>query len=150
MNKMIKSSNVTAVIRSFVEMNDDDEATTDLIIAIGAQLLDVPFDTMSKMVDSDEEAKEPCLKTILLMFDFKTGDATCPYWTEFAVVYAERENLKEIEDGLASYMDSPEAENAQYDDIVKAVLHESGFQWEYIENRIGNIPGCDMFHRFEI
>ena len=152
MNSIIESSEVTAVIQSFLAINEGDESAKDLILAIGAELLDVSSDTMLEMVNLPVQTKEPRPKKILLMFDFQTGDADCPYWTEFAVVYGEWEDLPKIEKlGVnASRHYSAAGEDAEYEDVVKDVLRKSGFRWEYVENCIGNIPSCDMFHRFEI
>lgn len=149
MNTNITPEDVKDTIRSYVEINQGDDATVDLILAVGAELLGVSTDTMLEFIKLSAEPVDN-LNKILVMFDFETGDASCKYWTELAVVYTERKNLDKIKDNLISYMTSPAAEDLQYDDIVKDVLRESGFWWKYIENGIGNIPACDMFHRFEV
>lgn len=46
MNEIIYPNDVAEVIRSFLKCNAGDEATEDLIVAIGAELLDVSDDTM--------------------------------------------------------------------------------------------------------
>lgn len=46
MNTMIFPEDVDNVIQSFMLMNDGDEATNNLILAIGAELLDISSDTM--------------------------------------------------------------------------------------------------------
>ena len=50
MNTMIFPEDVDNVIQSFVLDNDGDEATIDLILAIGAQILDVSSDTMLERI----------------------------------------------------------------------------------------------------
>ena len=51
MNTIIEPSDVVNVIKSFLAINEGDEATEDLILAIGAELLDVSIDTMCEMVN---------------------------------------------------------------------------------------------------
>lgn len=50
MNQIIDPSDVVAVVQSFLSVNEGDETTEELILAIGAELLDVSIDTMSEMV----------------------------------------------------------------------------------------------------
>lgn len=50
MNSMIMPEDVIEVIKSFLACNDGDEATEDLILAIGAELLDVSTDTILTMI----------------------------------------------------------------------------------------------------
>lgn len=50
MNTVIFPEDVANVIQSFYLANEGDDDTTDLIIAIGAELLDIPFVKMSDMV----------------------------------------------------------------------------------------------------
>lgn len=49
-NTLIFPEDVANIIQSFYLMNEGDEATTDLILTIGAQLLDVSDDTMFDMI----------------------------------------------------------------------------------------------------
>jgi hypothetical protein len=51
MNTMIFPEDVDNVIQSFLMVNKGDEATEDLILAIGAELLDISVDTMLERVD---------------------------------------------------------------------------------------------------
>lgn len=50
MNTMIFHEDVDNVIQSFLMANKGDEATEDLILAIGAELLDISTDTMLERV----------------------------------------------------------------------------------------------------
>ena len=50
MNQMIVPEDVIVVIKSFLDCNDGDEATESLILAIGAELLDVSVDTLVEMI----------------------------------------------------------------------------------------------------
>ena len=51
MNEMCLPDVVVDVIRSFIQVNEGDEATVALIISIGAELLDVSSDTMVEMIN---------------------------------------------------------------------------------------------------
>ena len=53
MNTIIFPEDVDNVIQSFILSNKGDEATEDLILAIGAELLDVSIDTMCERINSD-------------------------------------------------------------------------------------------------
>lgn len=55
MNQILYPEDVANVIQSFFMVNRGDEATEDLIICIGAELLDVSPDTMLKMIGAGEE-----------------------------------------------------------------------------------------------
>lgn len=50
MNKILEPADVIAVIKSFCDINKGDEATTDLLLAVGAELLDVSDNTINEMV----------------------------------------------------------------------------------------------------
>ena len=50
MNTMLFPEDVTNVIQSFYICNDGDEAATDLILAIGSELLDISSDKMLEIV----------------------------------------------------------------------------------------------------
>lgn len=52
MNKLIEPDDVIAVIKSFLDINTGDEATEDLLLAVGAELLDVSSDTMNEIIQS--------------------------------------------------------------------------------------------------
>lgn len=50
MNTMLFPEDVANVIQSFLLCNQGDDATEDLIISIGAELLDISPDAMLEMV----------------------------------------------------------------------------------------------------
>jgi hypothetical protein len=47
---IIEPEDVIAVIKSFYDINKGDEATTNLILAIGAELLDISSNTMMEKI----------------------------------------------------------------------------------------------------
>lgn len=51
MNKIIDAADVIAVVKSFCDINKDDKSTIELIMAIGAELLDVSVDTINEMME---------------------------------------------------------------------------------------------------
>lgn len=51
MNNIIEASDVVAVIKYFLKMNEGDEATEDIILAIGAEILDISIDTMCEITN---------------------------------------------------------------------------------------------------
>ena len=55
MNQMLFPEDVDNVIQSFILVNNGDEATEDLILAIGAQLLDISIDTMIERINFKKE-----------------------------------------------------------------------------------------------
>lgn len=50
MNENITSSDVIGVINQFYRLNDADEATTAIILAIGAEILGISSDTMLEQI----------------------------------------------------------------------------------------------------
>lgn len=50
MNTMLFPEDVANVIQSFYLCNKDDEATTDLLLAVGAELLDISPDKMLETI----------------------------------------------------------------------------------------------------
>lgn len=50
MNTMLFPEDVANVVQSFLMCNKGDEATEDLILSIGAELLDISQDSMLEMV----------------------------------------------------------------------------------------------------
>lgn len=74
MNTMISSEYVANVIQSFYLCNDGDEATTDLILAIGSELLDIPPDKMMELLMGNEKymGTNPVYK-----FYMTIGDWSC-------------------------------------------------------------------------
>jgi hypothetical protein len=51
MNEIIDTADVIAVVKSFCGVNKNDESTIELIMAIGAELLDVSVDTINEMME---------------------------------------------------------------------------------------------------
>lgn len=51
MNRMLFPEDVDNVIQSFILVNNGDEATENLILAIGAELLDISVDTMAERIN---------------------------------------------------------------------------------------------------
>ena len=51
MNSMIFPEDIDNVIQSFILANNGDEATGNLILAIGAALLDISVDTMAERIN---------------------------------------------------------------------------------------------------
>lgn len=49
MNNIIFPENVANVVQSFCMCNDGDETTINLVLAIGAELLDISQEEMSEM-----------------------------------------------------------------------------------------------------
>lgn len=52
MNRMIFPEDVDNVIQSFILINNGDEAMENLILAMGAELLDISVDTMVERINS--------------------------------------------------------------------------------------------------
>ena len=50
MNEVIYWEDVVETIKSYFKCNDGDEATQDLIISIGAEILNVSWDTLNDMM----------------------------------------------------------------------------------------------------
>lgn len=75
MNQIILPEDVDNVIQSFILVNNGDEATENLILAIGAELLDISADTMAERIDftvEENEADE-------WVFDYKSAVYGYPY-----------------------------------------------------------------------
>lgn len=53
MNQIIFPEDVDNVIQSFCAINDADEATVNLVLAIGAELLDIDIDEMRNRIIKD-------------------------------------------------------------------------------------------------
>lgn len=51
MNSIIEAADVIAVVKNFCDVNKNDESTIELIMAIGAELLDVSVDTINEMME---------------------------------------------------------------------------------------------------
>lgn len=65
----------------------------------------------------------------LIIFLFETGDSSCPYWQELALVDHEQMSYVTLEDSIASYMESEESEDKDHEDMVADILNESGWPW---------------------
>lgn len=50
MNQVLFPEDIDNVIQSFILVNNGDEATENLILAIGAELLDISADTMAERI----------------------------------------------------------------------------------------------------
>lgn len=50
MNSIIDATDIIAVVKSFCDINKNDESTIELIMAIGAELLDISVDTINEMM----------------------------------------------------------------------------------------------------
>ena len=55
MNNVIFPEDIDNVIQSFILINNSDEATENLILAIGAELLDISVDTMAERINFAED-----------------------------------------------------------------------------------------------
>lgn len=55
MNEYLSPNNVVEVINSFLAVNKGDEASENLILAIGAELLDVSEDMLMEMIEDSKE-----------------------------------------------------------------------------------------------
>lgn len=55
MNKLIFPEDIDNVIQAFMLVNNGDEATEDLILSIGAEILDVSTDTMAERIGFGRE-----------------------------------------------------------------------------------------------
>jgi len=53
MNNWIEPINVIEVVKSFCMANDGDESTTDIIVSMGAALLDVSEDEMMDIIKKE-------------------------------------------------------------------------------------------------
>ncbi len=58
MNRMLFPEDVDNVIQSFILVNNGDEATENLILAIGAELLDISIDSMAERINFSIEEDE--------------------------------------------------------------------------------------------
>lgn len=68
---------------------------------------------------------------ILLQIIFKTEDSNAPYYQVFATVYGTTDDMRQIEDSFASYIDSVKnVEDLDYDEYVEDILNASHLKWE--------------------
>lgn len=63
MNTMLFPEDVANVIQSFYLCNKGDEATTDLLLAVGAELLDISPDKMLEIITGDSDGQTQTQKT---------------------------------------------------------------------------------------
>lgn len=87
--------------------------------------------------------------TGLIIFEFETGDSTCPYWTETSIV-----NIKEmschdaygqIEDCISSYIDAPVVDDKSYGEMTADILSSFDFEWEEFKGK-ATVEFCFVFH----
>lgn len=84
----------------------------------------------------------------ILEFAFETGDTTCRYWQEWVIVESDdRVKYEELEDSIASYMDSQISDDKEYAEMVEDIMNESGYKWEFVGKRI---PESDTLYTFWI
>lgn len=57
MNELIFPEDVANVVQTFYLINEGDEASANLILGIGAQLLDVSEDRMLEMITGGEDSR---------------------------------------------------------------------------------------------
>lgn len=55
MNKAIFPDDVMGIIKNFMDCNAGDEATKNIILAIGAEILDISVDTLLEYVRCDRK-----------------------------------------------------------------------------------------------
>lgn len=67
MSEIIHAEDVKGVIGQFLSHNDGNEAATDLILNIGAELLGVSADTMKEIIESLPAPKPPSKKVFVTM-----------------------------------------------------------------------------------
>lgn len=55
MNDMVSKNAVIDVITEFIGLNEGDKSTVDLLLAVGAQILDVDLETMADLTGAHTE-----------------------------------------------------------------------------------------------
>lgn len=65
----------------------------------------------------------------LVIFCFETGDASCPYWQELALVDHNSFDYATLEDSISSYMDSDASEDKEYEYMAEDLMNASGWTW---------------------
>ena len=81
MNTLIVPKDVDAVIKSFMFVNEGDAATENLILAIGAELLDISVDTMAERIGfEDKYVVEIYLNGIYWDSTYATNKAEAEKW----------------------------------------------------------------------
>ena len=81
MNILIVPKDVDAVIKSFMFVNEGDAATENLILAIGAELLDISVDTMAERIGfEDKYVVEIYLNGIYWDSTYATNKAEAEKW----------------------------------------------------------------------
>ena len=93
MNTMLFPEDVANVIQSFYLCNKGDEATTDLLLTVGAELLDISSDKMLEMITEGPSRRKA--KTAASTFPFIAASSKLPcsmpelspfLWTRSATV----------------------------------------------------------------
>lgn len=80
---------------------------------------------------------------ILLMLNFETGDTALPYWQVLVTVDDARFYGEELEDSFASYLESVDTDDMEFEDIVKEVMTASEWSWAFVDTKI---PPCDSVY----
>jgi len=80
-----------------------------------------------------------CKMKTLVIFDFETGDTSCPDWYEIVVVDGEF-SVAEIKKNFLSYCESNLSDDEQFDEIVKGVMSATGLKWSFVN---GKTPELD-------
>lgn len=80
----------------------------------------------------------------LLIFIFQTGEEPTRFFE--VMVWAESPDCLQIEDALASYIETPDAEDLSYEEIVFDVMNSTGVEWrEYTYGEPITISSVDTF-----
>ena len=83
-------------------------------------------------------------RDIIIVFNFETGDASCPFWTETAMIHGRPEDVNELIDSITSCCDSVDYEDSSYQELLTDVLNASGLPWQPLSwDHVGRIPECD-------
>lgn len=99
MQNIIEKERIIATIRSFCDINDDDEATQSLLITIGAEILDCSEDNFLEMMHDPaidiilNEPDEPTKRGVWITYD--DGFTVCSNcgeeheWDDFRPLYCD-------------------------------------------------------------
>ena len=76
---MRSKEDVISIIRSYCLANDGDEATTDLLLAVGAEILGVSSEEMQKMIDWTAKHGKPLVQCTALYCRNRCKDRLADY-----------------------------------------------------------------------
>lgn len=126
MNTLIVPADVDSVIKSFMFVNEGDEATENLILAIGAELLDISVDTMAERIGfMDKHVVEIYLNGIYWDSTYATNKTEAEKWKE--EIEDERHSIWDRVNGDALMQFIREYKIANEDDIkVTAEIVKGG------------------------